>query len=84
MTVQSNFPLPITPQLWKAGQFIYYFNQKDNGIQKPEDEGKRYEADFTIIKAKEITNADIEKALIGSILDTPLEQKGNRQYRGGR
>jgi hypothetical protein len=75
MKAFSNVPLPPVPERWKEGQFAYYFNHKDNGIQKEEDEGRRYEADFTIIKAKEITKADVEKILVRSILDESLEQK---------
>jgi hypothetical protein len=75
MKSQSNIPLPRSPIRWKDGEWSYYFNHKDNGVQKEEDEGRRFEADFTIIKAEKITKADAEKALIRSILDAPLEQK---------
>lgn len=75
MKSQSNLPLPAVPIRWKEGEWSYYFNHKDNGIQAAENEGRRYEADFTIIKAKEITKTDVEKALVRSILDAPLEQK---------
>ena len=75
MKSQSNIPLPAVPIRWKEGEFCYYYNHKDNGKQATENEGRRYEADFTIIKAKEITKTDVEKALVRSILDSSLEQK---------
>lgn len=72
MKAQSNIPLPNSIQRWKDGQFIYYFNHKDNGIQEKEKEGQRYEADFTISNGE--TKADIETALIRSIADPVLEK----------
>ena len=35
---------------WKDGETVIYVNHKDNGVQPEGDEGKRYEADFTIVK----------------------------------
>jgi hypothetical protein len=64
--------LPKEPQRWKEGQWIYYFNHKDNGIQGEGKEGSRYEADFTITKS--LNQPDIEKALIRSMADTDIEK----------
>jgi hypothetical protein len=72
MKAQSNVPLPTTPERWKEGQFAYYFNHKDNGIQKEEDEGRRYEAEFVITDSKE--EAALEKALTRAILDPVLDK----------
>ena len=38
-------------QRWKEGQYFVSINHKDNGIQIEEEEGNRYEADFTIVDA---------------------------------
>ena len=72
MQAQSNLPLPTTFQRWKEGQMIYYFDHKDNGVQKAEEEGRRYTAEFTIVKS--IEKADVEAALIRSILNPLLEK----------
>jgi len=72
MKAQSNIPLPDKINRWKEGQFIYYFNHKDNGVQEKEKEGQRYEADFTISDGE--TKANIETALIRGIADTDLER----------
>ena len=50
MKIQSNIPIPEI-QLWKDGQWIIAINPIDNGVQVEGDEGKRYEADFTIVDA---------------------------------
>ena len=72
MKAKSNIPLPDKINIWKEGQYIYYFNHKDNGIQEEEKEGQRYEADFTISNGE--TKANIEEALIRSIIDPDLEK----------
>ena len=72
MKAQSNIPLPDKINRWKEGQFIYYFNHKDNGIQEEEKEGQRYEANFTISSGNK--KEDIETALIRSIADTDMDR----------
>lgn len=42
---------------WKEGETVVYVNHVDNGIQPEEQEGKRYEADFTIVKGDIIDDA---------------------------
>lgn len=72
MKAFSNVPLPPVPERWKAGQYVYYFNHKDNGIQQEEDEGRRYEAEFVITDSTKKTA--LEKALIRAILDPVLDK----------
>ena len=50
MKIQSNIPTP-EMQLWKEGQWVIAVNHIDNGVQAEGDEGKRYEADITIVDA---------------------------------
>lgn len=42
---------------WKEGETVIYVNHVDNGIQPEEQEGMRYEADFTIVKGDIIDDA---------------------------
>ena len=35
---------------WKEGEWAIHINHKDNGVQPEGEEGKRYEADFTVVK----------------------------------
>lgn len=72
MIAQSNLQLPTEFQRWKEGQFVYFFNHKDNGIQKEGEEGRRYAAEFIITKSVE--KVEIEKALTRTILDPALNQ----------
>jgi hypothetical protein len=72
MIAQSNNPLPTSPQLWKEGQFIYYFNQKDNGVQKEEEEGRRYTAEVTIIDS--LDKPAIERAVTRALADPELDR----------
>lgn len=69
----STIALPKEPQIWKNGEYAYYFNHKDNGLQKDGEEGKRFEAEFTIIKSLE--KGEIEQALKRHFIDSELEQK---------
>lgn len=48
MKAQSNIPLPKALR-WKEGEWLVAINHKDNGVQSAENEGRRYEADFTIV-----------------------------------
>ena len=50
MKTTSNIPIPTTPLRWKEGEWFNAVNHKDNGVQPAEEEGRRYEADFTIVK----------------------------------
>ena len=49
MKTNSSTQFPKTAR-WKEGETVIYVNHKDNGIQPEEQEGRRYEADFTIVK----------------------------------
>lgn len=78
MNTQSNNPLPITPQKWKEGQYIYYFNHKDNGEQPVDErgfsnEGRRYTSEFLITDF--LDEIGIKQALMRSITDPVLDQK---------
>jgi hypothetical protein len=73
MKAQSNIPLPSTPERWKEGEYIYYVNHKDNGVQTAENAGKRYEADFTIVK--ELTAENIINSFTRMTSDPAAEQK---------
>ena len=50
MRTQSNTPI-VEIQRWKEGEWSIAINHKDNGVQPEGEEGKRYEADFTIFTA---------------------------------
>ena len=57
MKTNSNIQFPKTAR-WKDGETVIYVNHKDNGVQTEGEEGKRYEADFTIVKdTDDITGA---------------------------
>lgn len=78
MNTQSNNPLPTTPQKWKEGQYIYYFNHKDNGVQLVDErgfsnEGRRYTSEFLITDS--LDEIGIKQALMRSIIDPVLDQK---------
>lgn len=45
----STIPFPITPVRWKENQWAIYTNHKENPVITEEDEGRRFEADFTIV-----------------------------------
>ena len=52
MKTNSSTQFPKTAR-WKEGETVIYVNHKDNGVQPEGEEGKRYEADFTIVKDTE-------------------------------
>ena len=52
MKTNSDIQFPKTAR-WKEGEMIVFVNHKDNGVQPEGEEGKRYEADFTIVKDTE-------------------------------
>ena len=56
MKTGSNIPIPKSAR-WKEGETVIYVNHVDNGIQPEEQEGRRYEADFTIVKGDVIDDA---------------------------
>lgn len=56
MKTASNIPIPKSAR-WKEGETVIYVNHVDNGIQPEEQEGRRYEADFTIVKGEEAEDA---------------------------
>lgn len=47
MKIYSNTQIPETLP-WKQGEWLVSINHKDNGIQPEGEEGRRYEADFTV------------------------------------
>lgn len=47
MKIYSNIPIPDTLK-WKGEQTLIAINKKENPVNSEEDEGKKYEADFTI------------------------------------
>lgn len=49
MKTSGNEPI-VEVQRWKEGEWSVAINHKDNGVQPEGDEGKRYEADFTVVK----------------------------------
>lgn len=72
MKTQSNIPIPDI-QVWKANQYVVAFNQKDNGVQAKGDEGKRYEAEFTIVDG--LDEAELLRSTHRHFHDTTLEQQ---------
>lgn len=72
MKTFSNIPIPDI-QVWKASQYFVAFNQKDNGIQPEGDEGKRYEAEFTIVDS--LDEAELLRATHRHFQDATLEQQ---------
>lgn len=71
MKIQSNIPIPEV-QLWKSGQWVIAINQIDNGEQPEGNEGKRYEADFTIVDAQ--TAEAAIHAFTRMTVDVPLDE----------
>ena len=72
MKTQSNIPIPEI-QAWKENQYVVAFNQKDNGVQAEGDEGKRYEAEFTIVDG--LDEAELLRSTHRHFHDTTLEQQ---------
>ena len=74
----STIPFKTTPERWKEGEWVYYFNHKDNGYLPTGDlmtdrSGERYEAEFTIFRIKD--EVALKEALTRHILDPVLEQQ---------
>lgn len=66
MKTESNSQLPFTPQKWKEGQLVVYFNHD----LKITDDGDIYSAEFTIVKDLK----DLRFALQRHFIDPELEQ----------
>ncbi|MFA5307846.1 MAG: carbohydrate-binding protein [Candidatus Babeliales bacterium] len=73
MTAQSNTEFPAAIQRWKDGQWVYFYNHKDNGVQEEEKAGSRYEADFTILNDLSLDAA--LTAITRKVNDPDLDQK---------
>ena len=58
---------------WKEGEWAIHINHKDNGIQPEGEEGKRYEADFTIVTA--LTADEAIHAFTRMTADPSFDQK---------
>ena len=56
MKTNSNIAFPKSAR-WKDGELVIFINHVDNGVQPEGEEGKRYEADFTIVKGETIDEA---------------------------
>ena len=73
MKTQSNIQFPKDPIRWKEGQWAYFFNHVDNGVQDEEKAGSRYEADLTILDNRSLDAALI--AITRKTNDPILDQK---------
>lgn len=67
MKTSNTQPFPTTPQRWKEGQQVIYFNQ----TQEQGDDGIIYSVEFTIIRSMD----ELEHALLRHFCDPELEQK---------
>lgn len=56
MKIQSNIPIPDVLK-WKDNEMLIAINKKENAVLTEEDEGRRYEADFTIADQQTAENA---------------------------
>ena len=72
MRTQSNIPIPEVLK-WKDNEYLVAINHKDNGVQPEYEEGKRYEADFTI--ATGIDEQSILKAFERHFKDSEHDEK---------
>lgn len=72
MKTQSNIPIPDI-QTWKENQHVIAFNKKDNGVQAEGNEGRRYEAEFTIVDS--LDEAELLRATHRHFQDSTLEQQ---------
>jgi hypothetical protein len=73
MKTQSNIQFPKEPVRWKEGQWAYFYNHVDNGVQTEENAGNRYEADLTILNDLSL-NAALT-AITRKTNDPDLDQK---------
>lgn len=72
MKTASNIPQPKSAR-WKEGETVIYVNHVDNGVQPEEQEGRRYEADFTIATSTDYAAQVV--ALTRMELDPVLDQQ---------
>ena len=72
MKIQSNIPIPQS-QKWLNEQLFVAINHRDNGVQPEGEEGKRYEADFTV--AENDTEEAVLYAFERSFNDAPHDRK---------
>ena len=72
MKIYSSIPIPEILQ-WKEGQWLVSINHMDNGEQPEGEEGRRYEADFTISIG--IDSASIAQAFERHFADAEHDQK---------
>ena len=72
MKTRGNEPI-VKIQRWKEGEWSIATNHRDNGIQPEGEEGRRYEADFTIVK--ELTAEAALQAFTRQQIDPDLDQK---------
>lgn len=72
MKIYSNMPISTEFDKWKEGQFVIFFNHKDNGLQPEENQGARYEANFTIVNSLE--EANILQAIHRNLHDEKLDE----------
>jgi hypothetical protein len=72
MKIYSTIPIPEILQ-WKQGQWLVAINHKDNGEQPEGEEGRRYEAEFTVSLG--IDSASIAQAFERHFSDSEHDQK---------
>lgn len=72
MKIYSSIPIPEIIQ-WKQGQWLVAINHKDNGEQPEGEEGRRYEADFTVSLG--IDSASIAQAFERHFADAEHDMK---------
>lgn len=58
---------------WKEGEWAIHINHKDNGVQPEGEEGRRYEADFTVVTA--LTAEEAIYAFTRMTSDPSFDQK---------
>ena len=72
MKTYSTIPIE-SPQRWKEGEWLIAINHKENAVNTPEEEGKRFEADFTIATGTD--EHSVLKAFERSFNDTEHDNK---------
>ena len=82
MKTASNIPIPKSAR-WKEGETVIYVNHVDNGVQPEEQEGRRYEADFTIATSTDyaaqvaaLTRMEVDPVLDQQVIDN-IEVNGD-------
>ena len=72
MKTYSTIPIE-SPVRWKDGEYLVAINHKENPVNSPEDEGKRFEADFTIATGTD--EQSVLKAFERSFNDAQHDQR---------